>query len=164
MADRVDVKITAITPDGTKNNTNINYANPNASNSTLKTLAQKLNQLTRNSYDKSSKVETTQLDTAPDSSRQVPTFTFEKTAYTQQEASSSAPFSIPFTYNGDGEIYCTGSGTNPAIGLHVINNTLKIVYAGSASSEAYTISPIKIFATATSNYEATDVVTITITQ
>lgn len=161
---RVDVKLTALTPDGTRSNTNINYANPNATNSVLKTLAQKMNALTRNTYQESSKVETTKLDTAPDSSRQVPTFTFEKTQYTQSEVAKSAPFPIPFTYNGDGELFYTCSGSNQNLGLHVIGNNLYLIYAGVSSSEAYQMSPIKIFATATENYEATDVVTITITQ
>lgn len=165
MADRVDVKLTAITPEGKKSNTNINYANPEADNSTLKSLAQKLNMLTRNSYDKSDKVETTNLDAAPDSHQQTPTFTFAQTDFPQSVAGATAPFSIPFTYDGDGQIYYSCSGTREDIGLHVINNnTLKIIYSGSASQYAYTVSPIKIFAAATENYRATEVVTITIRQ
>ena len=120
MADRTDVKLTAITPEGTKSTTNINYANPEAQNSTLLQLATKMNALTRNTYSKSDKVDTTNLDTAEDSHRQTATLTLPETSKSISALDSALDnnnqYKFTYVYTGDAEpqvsVYANGIAVN----------------------------------------------------
>ena len=109
MADRVDVKLKAKDPNNENTTTTISYVNPEASNSTMKQFAQKLNALTRNTYSESDKIETTNLDLAPDSGQQTPTFTINESTITVTEltevtAGTSGAKNYVINYNGDGQL------------------------------------------------------------
>ena len=113
MADRVDVKLKAKDPNNETTTTTISYINPEASNSAMKQFAQKLNALTRNTYSESDKIETTNLDLAPDSGQQTATLTLAETTITLTEfnaALTGTGGSLGFkeviiTYDGDGQLY-----------------------------------------------------------
>lgn len=64
MANNVSLKLEATDPWGNKTTTSISYVNPEASNLKLLQLAQKLNELTTNTYVSTSKVTTENIDGA----------------------------------------------------------------------------------------------------
>ena len=111
MADRVDVKLKAKDQNNETTTTTISYVNPEASNSDMKQFAQKLNALTRNTYSESDKIETTNLDLAPDSGQQTPIFELSVTSKPLDDVKSNYTSAIScasvanVTYNGDGIPY-----------------------------------------------------------
>lgn len=61
---KVDLKLYSLgTQDGKKITSTVNYVNPDANNTVLKTFAQQLNSLTTNVYDSTDRVETMNVDT-----------------------------------------------------------------------------------------------------
>lgn len=150
-------------PNGKTQNKTITNVNPDCSNEVLKTFGQKLNALTQNFYGETTRIDKTNCDLESGGGTLTPTFTFERTSFTQSEiTAASNVFAIPFTYNGDGTVFFTNANCNRYAGLFL--NSGKLCITGSEKTMAWEMSPIKIFATAGENYKATDVVTITITQ
>jgi len=177
VADRVDVKLTAITPLGVKSTTNINYANPEATNSTLKALAQRLNQLTQNTYSQSDKVETTNLDFAPGGGIETPTLTLAATSETVASlktklntgATWAAFPATTITYDGDGQLSASltydSTDSSKFLGVSIMHDssrsTTSLIVAGKADY-AFPCT-ITIRAAATDTYKAAEV-TYTITE
>ena len=168
MADRVDVKLKAKDPNNETTTTTISYVNPEASNSTMKQFAQKLNALTRNTYSESDKIETTNLDLAPDSNQQTPTFTLSQntiSATTMKNISPSGAGLGTLTYNGDAVPYAE-LPLNVKLGVIIESTgtanqyTLRAIYGAYGDPTACTI---KIRADATENYKAAEA-TYTITE
>lgn len=66
MADSTSIEINATDTNDKKLKTTISYVNPNAQPSTLKQFALKLNNLTTNVYESTTRIDKTELDTATD--------------------------------------------------------------------------------------------------
>lgn len=94
---RTDIKLTSIDTQAKKNTLSITHANPNASNYAMRTLAQKINALTTNTYSGASRVDTTDLTNAVE--KLTPTFTVSPTTI----VSSATGAFITLTYNGDAD-------------------------------------------------------------
>lgn len=172
MADKVDVKFKSIDQSGTTSTTTISYINPEATNSEMKGFAQRLNALTTNTYKESDKVETTNLDNAPDSKELItPTFTLDKTSVSYSSLKTGYVSLLctsgvtQLTYNGDGipyAYYTEKSDSNPDnqpsyCGLGVFKdgtkeNTWNIAIFGAADRLA--IGKILVRVDATDNYKA----------
>ena len=178
-ADRTNVVIKATDITGKQVSTTINYANPNALNSTLKTMGQMMNALTTNSYIQTNRTDITFLDTAPPTpaEKPTPTFTYSPNKLTFSRGAAGGPSGVAtddgkvdssgtwnitqtFTYNGDGVLYISpgtsnysGQITNNGNGTYTVNYTI--------GSNAQLPVTLKIGATEGSNYKAVEAVTVT---
>lgn len=172
MADRVDVKLKAKDPNNETTTTTISYVNPEASNSAMKQFAQKLNALTRNTYSESDKIETTNLDTAPDSGQQTPTLTLvaETTTITALNSRNSngnyseagAPQDVAITYTGDGKLRASVNSSKVFVSIGLVNTTQRLLIWQFGTLTASDTCTITVTADATTNYKAAEV-TFTIT-
>ena len=176
MADRVDVKLKAKDPNNETTTTTISYINPEASNSAMKQFAQKLNALTRNTYSESDKIETTNLDLAPDSGQQTATLTLAETTITLTEfnaALTGTGGSLGFkeviiTYDGDGQLSLAfeplADNSNPmciaALSKNPNNNNRYLWFGQFEFGNR--AGTVRIKASATENYKAAEA-TYTIT-
>ena len=168
MADRVDVKLKAKDPNNENTTTTISYVNPEASNSAMKQFAQKLNALTRNTYSESDKIETTNLDLAPDSGQQDTTLTLATETTTIAAVNSrnsngdysdaGSSLNVAITYTGDGRLRASVNSSKIFVAIN--SNRLLIWQFGAlTASDACTIT---VTADATENYKAAET-TYTIT-
>ncbi len=170
---RTDIKLTSVDYQGKKSTTSITHANPEASNYAMRTLAQKLNDLTTNTYSSASRVDTTDLANAqPVTPKQDATITLAKTTMTAAEvkAAASSGTLTTFTYNGDasGFYLMQPLQTNVSTGFKPQErNGAKEIYIFTASAAdplAYFTLPftLTLVAPETDNYKSAQA-TLTIT-
>ena len=125
--------------------------NPDATSAQLVTFATKLNALTTNSYVRTDRVDKTNCDTEA-SGKQTPTLTLSQSTVTL--TGSNVYQEIPFTYDGDGQLYAGDwSAENPGctIGFFYANNTWNIQAQAVSAAVPCTV---KIMATETANYKS----------
>lgn len=174
-ADRTNVVIKATDVTGKQVSTTINYANPNASNSTLKTMGQMMNALTTNSYMQTNRTDITFLDTAP-AEKQTPTLTIAKTTFSK--GASGGPSGVPtadgqtdssgnwnitetFSYNGDGVPFITSTASNNDVATIANTNTNTYQLTIKLASGTTLPTTLQIGATEGTNYKAVAPITIT---
>lgn len=118
---RTNLKLYSTDALGNTNTTTINYANPEADNADCLEFTQMLNQFTINTYGKTEKIVTTELDNEPE--KQTPTLaiqysgnpitTFQLSSFDTQSRLKISPAFI-VAYNGDGEFFIPDTNRNPA--------------------------------------------------
>lgn len=109
---------------GAKQTTSITYVNPNASNTVLKQFAQKLNNLTTNTYSSADRVETVNVDT--EGSRK----SFRDITITGAAQGATATISANVTTSGT---------INPAV-FYYTNDGVQLLTTTSIASEDPTIA------------------------
>ena len=170
---RTNLKLYATDALGTATTTTINYANPDAKNADYLEFARMLNQFTINTYDKTEKIVTTELDT--ETEKQTPTFTVSKANIVSSDFTTQGSnfkcLNLPTTggiqlnYNGDGNFYVKDLLDLPSevqIAFHNKNRSTSYCqiwyYTGATPSNfSFTIGT-----TETQNYESAEI-TITVT-
>lgn len=129
------------------------YANANASSSVLKSVAQQLNALTTNTYEKTDRIDRINCDTEEHSSG-----TTTKTAPTLEMTSDRQQTDgfVEISYNGDGTPYLFDFSSQTANGslIHSSGTNWDVFLDGSGT--------IKVGATEGENYAAATPITLTI--
>ena len=128
------------------------YANANASSSVLKSVAQQLNALTTNTYEKTDRIDRINCDTEEHSSGTTtkPAPTLEMTLDRQQTDGF-----VEISYNGDGTPYLFDFSSYTAYGsLYYTGTSWEAHLSGTGS--------LKVGATEGTNYAAATPITITI--
>lgn len=170
MADSVKLTLKATDSSDKTVTTTISNVNPESTNTELLTTAQMLNALTRNVYESTDKVETTNLDTA--SEKLNPTFSLSTTTLSRAAMSGTGTKTSDFisvTYNGDGNVYfddATLLEWKNGLNITELSYTVEGVRRFKVSlwqGVDYTFPiELKVYTTETDNYTAAQV-TITIT-
>ena len=157
-ADRTNVVIKATDITGKQVSTTINYANPNASNSTLKTMGQMMNALTTNEYMQTNRTDITFLDTAPPTpaDKQTPTLSIAG-GNNVTIVSDGASTVNNINYNGDGVLYASNAGQNGIIfGIREENNIPQLL-CGKPTSLTGGANTGTIYASEGTNYKAASI-------
>jgi len=124
------------TNDGKAVNSTFSSINPNATPAQMKTAAQALNSLTQNTYSKSEKIETTDLDVAAQKS--TPTLTIDPN-YSMTREQLLPGGSPQIFYTGNGKLYICADNDNTSWCTTVrrattTDNTLRL-YIGIINSQ-----------------------------
>lgn len=142
--------------------TTISNVNPEASDQTLLTFAQKISSLSSNVYEETNKIVTTNLDTESENLL-TPTFTMTKTSYSLTTDASGDNILMGLTYNGDGAPYVEGfyiSGIFKAFNYASGAEGGTIIFSKTALTAGQTL---KIGYAQGDTYKATDKIEVTIT-
>lgn len=164
---RTNLKLYATDALGNANTTTINYANPDAENADYLEFAQMLNQFTTNTYGKTEKIVTTELDTEPE--KQTPTLTTNKanfplTEFTTQGSYKIAGTASKLTYDGDGTLTFTNltSINQFVIGAYYENGNIYIQPMFYSTRTPTTSFTFEVGFTETDNFKAASI-TMTVT-
>ena len=145
------LKITSTTPQQKKITTSITYVNPNIKNSELKQLGQKLNALTNNTYEESTRIDQIDLDTASDKTTLAigtnMAFRYRRytdaTTYTNEEM--TAPFEATLRLDelqGGNRLYCDLPFTVNSVGLA---NTSRLILSQTRDGVTGSIPTINTY-------------------
>lgn len=135
------------TRDGKSVNTTFSAINPNATDAELKSAAQALNTLTENTYAKSEKITTVELDSAV--AKLTPTLKVNDAADPLTRTTCLAGVSPLIDYTGDGELWIAGNNDNTSwvttFRVASATNTLRL-YIGvlNEASQAAATAPHQI--------------------
>lgn len=144
--------------------------NPEATNTEIKTFAQKMVGMTDNVYVQTDRVDKVNCDSEAGGGRQTPTLTVADTNWNYQRNDGNGTNSSAFTYSGDGTLYitqpvCTSNSNYSGFSCHTYFNTEQgKIYADAAPAvPAGSTFSFQLGATETDNFKAPEPVTITIT-
>ena len=164
---RTNLKLYGTDALGNTTTTTINYANPEAENADCLEFTQMLNQFTTNTYEKTEKVVTTELDTEPE--KQTPTLTTNKanfplSEFTTQGSYKIASTSSTLTYNGDGTLTFPNltSINQFTIGAYYENGNIRIMPMFYSTRTPTTSFTFEVGFTETKNFKAASI-TMTVT-
>lgn len=158
---KTDIKLYAIDQQGENVTTTISYVNPDVDDELKKQLVLLLNQTTTNVYKSSDKITTINLDTEGGGGGTTPktqgVLTLDKTSMTltQWNALNDTQKNVTCTYNGDGRVYYSLASATETWCSNISNGTINLRLINSAFT-------LYVYAPATDNYTATEVVTFTV--
>lgn len=144
---KVDLKIKAKDTSGNALTSTISYVNPALTNAQLSTLAHNLNGLTTNRYEEGQRVETVNIDSAPD--KQTPTILTTLTVTSELKGNA---FDIDARYTGNAPVY-TSNNTSIQLYFDQTDNEFRVYVPSSLAAGSYTI---KLYAPETSAFNALD--------
>lgn len=161
MANKTTLQLIANNTAGKSVTTNIQYVNPTAQPSQLRQLAEKINNLTKNTLINTNKIDVTGLYGASD--KQIASITLEKTSDTLANVkASSMVYNVNFTFTSDATPYAYAD-TNYVQVIDPSENPRISVIPYANQTNNYAAGTIIVRVDETENYTAAEA-TFTITE